>query len=118
MQQKIPIKVGDEGGEIEGDPLKMALDRRKNEEVSSAGIPGISLNDYQDVEGVRGKLIVAVSSLTRLLGAEQLQQKKEVIPMAWLFVLQLIQFCHSPPLRQGVLYLSGFSSSASHNRPV
>ena len=26
--------MGDEGGEIEGDPLKMALDRRKNEEVS------------------------------------------------------------------------------------
>ena len=47
MQQKIPIKVGDEGGEIEGDPLKMALDRRKNEEVSrNPWQSGISLNNY------------------------------------------------------------------------
>ena len=39
--------MGDEGGEIEGDPLKMALDRRKNEEVSrNPWQSGISLNNY------------------------------------------------------------------------
>ena len=36
-------------------------------------------NEHQDGEGVRGKLIFAVFSLTRLLGAEQLQQKGEVM---------------------------------------
>ena len=38
-----------------------------------------SHNEQKDEESVRGKLIFAVSSLTRLLGAEQLQKKGEVI---------------------------------------
>ena len=75
------LQVGDKVKEIEGDPLTMALDRRKLEssgQVRPRGhYLGFSRNDEQE-EGVRGKLIVAVSSLTRLLGGEQLKQKEEV----------------------------------------
>ena len=45
-------------------------------------------NDEQE-EGVRGKLIVAVSSLTRLLGGEQLKQKEEVTVITWFSTLLL-----------------------------
>jgi len=74
-------QVGDEVKEIEGDPLTMALDRRK---LESSG----------QEEGVRGKLIVAVSSLTRLLGGEQLKQKEEV----FLHLRHISDLCNSLPL--------------------
>jgi len=74
-------QVGDEVKEIEGDPLTMALDRRKHR---SSG----------QEDGVRGKLIVAVSSLTRLLGGEQLKQKEEV----FLHLRHISDLCNSLPL--------------------
>ena len=77
--------MGDEVKEIEGDPLTMALDRRKHRSSGQvrrrSHIVGFSQQKKTDKQedGVRGKLIVAVSSLTRLLGGEQLKQKEEVI---------------------------------------
>jgi len=70
------------GGEVEGEPLNMALDRRKSGE---------------DQEGVRGKLIFAVSSLTRLLGAEQLQRKGEVFS----HLRHMTDLCNSLPEEAG-----------------
>jgi len=90
-------QVGDEEGEIEGKPLNMALDRRKSGE---------------DEEGVRGKLIFAVSTLTRLLGAEQLQKKAEVFSS----LRRITDLCNSLPEEAGTgnsLQLKDSSSSLS-----
>merc|ERR1712112_169771 len=75
-------QVGDEGDQVEGEPLKMALDRRKSAE---------------DKEGVRGKLIFAVSSLTRLLGDEQLQKRGEVFN----HLRHITDLCNSLPEETG-----------------
>ena len=83
MLTLIPLQVGDEVKEIEGDPLTMALDRGKHGSSGQVRLGGHSQDCLQrkdeQEEGVRRKLIVAVSSLTRLLGGEQLKQKEEVI---------------------------------------
>merc|ERR1712037_638122 len=51
----------------------------------------------EDGEGVRGKLIFAVSSLTRLLGDEQLQKKGEVFS----HLRHITDLCNSLPEETG-----------------
>jgi len=77
------LDVKQEEFEQLGEPLSMALDRRKSGE--------------EDEEGVRGKLIFAVSSLTQLLGAEQLQKKGEVFD----HLRQITDLCNSLPEEAG-----------------
>merc|ERR1712037_775435 len=65
----------------------------------------------EDGEGVRGKLIFAVSSLTRLLGDEQLQKKGEVFS----HLRHITDLCNSLPEETGEpLQLKDSSSGVSN----